>query len=686
MTADYVRPALVLALALVASACQLPNSRYLPPQANVKLRALAADDVAAAFDPLELGLPDIHAVAALPDGGALLATEGGIWRYMANGEAKLLTSDEVRFAALVPDGKGAFLAFNRNSLVRQRPAEVSRVDAEGKATLVASFGEGRVVRAVAPGPAGSIRALILIVRRSSGADQLEGIEASVWEAQPGAEPTKLRDLSAEDAQAIGVPSDEQATGVDADGRFVLATGKRRYVGEDDIIIGIGLGPQPQAAVPVVPLPTALVVRLDPLAGGVEALEADGNRVAIDGQGNRFGLDALSGALTVREGDQEPVTLLDQLPGPSFPRGASDELAIRAALGADGVAFLAPEMGVLGSDGLRQPAYAPNATTLMRIADGAATRVMGAVGGQQAKPKPGAFDLIEPPVQGTHFMWYSAIGLDGRIALSETEYRTVRVVQPGKSIKLYTWPERHSLSALALGADGVPWIAYTDQRDVPAGFPAGLFGAKDRDTRIYLGRLLADGTIERKATLLDEKFFAANVKRLVVRANGSAFFTREETQENPVRELMYAATDGAVRKLWTVGAGRRSDQNGNYNIPGCSLGLAQDGALEIVAGTQHARVAAGSTLVEELPDLPVNGAYPAVDAAGRLHVVTAGPTLTRIGEGEEKQDVLAGLFAPSSLDYRLGTLDAAGFDGESNLYLVDRRQQRLFRVPAGKLPK
>jgi len=46
----------------------------------------------------------------------------------------------------------------------------------------------------------------------------------------------------------------------------------------------------------------------------------------------------------------------------------------------------------------------------------------------------------------------------------------------------------------------------------------------------------------------------------------------------------------------------------------------------------------------------------VDPAGRLHVVTKGPTLTRVNEDGTATDVLAALFSPSSLDYRLMTLD------------------------------
>ena len=94
---------LVMLLAVLAlGACQLVGSPRVEAPAVVKLRPLAADDVATAFDPLELGLPDIHAVAALPDGGALLATEGGLWRYQADGEAKQLstfTYNQSRFAA-----------------------------------------------------------------------------------------------------------------------------------------------------------------------------------------------------------------------------------------------------------------------------------------------------------------------------------------------------------------------------------------------------------------------------------------------------------------------------------------------------------------------------------------------------------------------------------------------------------
>lgn len=680
-------PAL-LALALATSACQLPNQKYVRPVAQVELRKLAADDASTTFDALDLGLPEIRAIAPLPDGGALLATEGGLWRWKADGTAALVAPDQKRFAALVPDGKDGFLAFHLRSHVRREPCEVWRVAADGTATRIAAFTQGTFVRAVAAGPDGAIRAIVMIDRRTGGGGQLTALEGAIWEARPGAEPTKLRDLPAEAAEAIGVPEDEQAAGVDAQGRFVVATGMRRYAkqqpdGTIAIEIGFDAGPMPTAATPMVAPPTALAVRVDPATGEVAPLEVDGHRAAIDGNGNVFGLDAQSGLLAVRGADDEPRTLLEALPGVAFPRAPGDELAIRAALGTDGTAFLAPELPFGPVSGVKRPSMAPKATTLVRIQAGAAETVMGVEGGQHGERRAGAFDLLEPVAEGTYFMDLQAVAPDGRVAVADRDNRLVRVVDAGKSIKTITWPERHYVSALALATGGVPWIAYRDGTDVPAPFPANVFGHKDQDQRLYLGKLNADGSIDRRATLV-EKSYDATIDRLAVRPDGSAFAIRIDFRGDDRRQLLHVTKGGAVREIWEPGDGRVSDPYGNLNIPGCSMGLAPDGALELVAGTQHARVAAGKSTAEALPDLPVNGAHPAVDPAGRLHLVTEGPTVTRLADGAEPVDVLAGLFDPASLSYRVQALDQIGFDGAGNLFLADKRQQRLFRVPAARL--
>ncbi len=682
--APRLAPRLLAAtLALALGGCNLPTSRILPPQAEPELLKLAADDAPATFDARDLGLREIRAIAPLPDGGALVATEDGLWRYRASGQADLLSAEQNRYAALIPDGQGGFLAFNHRVTIRKAPTEVYRLTAEGVATRIATFPDHTFIRAVAPGPDGAVRALVMIDRREGVAGFLVGLEAAVWEARAGAEPTKLRDLAPEDAQAIAVPNDEQATGIDAAGRFVLATGLRRFVERREITIGIGLGPLPTAAEPAVPRPTAVAVRLDPLAGIAEPVEVAGHRIAVDGQGNVFGLDAETGALAVRLADGEERTLLDTLPGPTFPRDPGQELLLRAALGPGGAAFLAPELPPVSGDGLRV-ALAPKTQTLMRVEGGAATFVMGAVGGQQGTPRAGAFDLITPADGVPSFMQHSAVGPDGRIALVEEAHRTVRVVEPGKAIRKITWPEGHDVQALSLAAGGVPWIAYSDDRGVPAPFPANLFGGKDHDDHVYLGRLAADGTIERRATLV-EKRYNATIDRLVVRPDGSAFAVRVTFRENDGPDILHIAKAGVVRSIWAPGDKRRSENHGNLHTPGVSLGLAPDGSVEIVAGTQRARVPVGASTAEDLPDLSVNGAHPAVDPAGRLHLVTAGPTITRVADGAEPVNVLEGLFNPSSLTYRLQALDHIGFDAMGHLYLVDRRQQRLFRVPASRLP-
>ena len=275
--------------------------------------------------------------------------------------------------------------------------------------------------------------------------------------------------------------------------------------------------------------------------------------------------------------------------------------------------------------------------------------------------------------------------DGRIAMVEPDHRVVRVLDPGKALKKITWPAEHGVSALALAAGGVPWVVYRDQRAVPAPFPANVFGGKDYDERTYLGKLAADGTIERRATLL-EKSWEGTFDELVVRPDGSAFAVMINFRGDERRSVLYISKAGAVKAIWSPGEGRASSGFGNnLHTPACSLGLAPDGAVEIVAGTQHARVAPGKTTAEDLPDLPFNGAYPAVDPAGRLHLAAEGPTIKRVVEGGEPVDVLAGLFDPASLSYRLQTLDRIGFDEDGHLFLADRRQQRLFRIPATRLP-